>query len=215
VRDAAGAVFIKNIAIQVENWDPEFTLGSLADDVFYGGGLADALSGNLGHDRLFGGAGNDMLKGDGGNDILSGGAGKDTLYGGKYAKEDPSKDAFLFDVKVTKRDYKQHIDKVMDFQARHDSLYFDDQAFTNKAIAKYMTGRGAGLDKPIQIKKSWFALDAADDKDDFFIAKKTGSKTYKVYFDADGSGSQKALEIASLTYDKKYGALTYKDFFIV
>ncbi|MGO4524410.1 beta strand repeat-containing protein [Microvirga sp. 2MCAF35] len=219
VTDSAGASFIKDIAIGVIDWNPEFTAGSTANDVFYGGALNDALSGNLGNDRLFGGAGNDILSGDAGNDILSGGAGKDTLTGGKYSKTDPNKDAFLFDFKVTKSSYKQHIDKVKDFQAKYDAFYFDDAAFSNAAIAKHLKGKSASLDKPIAIKKGWFALGESKQADDFFIAKKVNGKTYKLYFDADGSGTkQKALEIATVTYDpnkKTGGDITYKDFFFV
>lgn len=216
VKDASGAVFVKDLAIQVGNWDPEFTFGSADHDVFYGGVMADALSGNLGNDRLFGGAGNDTLRGDAGNDILSGGAGKDVLYGGKWSRADANKDAFLFDFKVTKSNAKSHVDKVMDAQFKYDSFYFDDAAFTNTTIAKYLKGKSASLDKAVAIKKGWFAFDEAKQKDDFFIAKKVNSKTYKLFFDTDGSGKQKALEIATVTFDKKIGGeISHKDFFFV
>lgn len=216
VTDSAGASFVEDIAIGVIDWNPEFTLGSTANDVFYGGALGDTLSGNLGNDRLFGGAGNDTLRGDGNNDILSGGAGKDTLYGGKKSKTDLNKDAFLFDFKVTKSTYKKHIDKVKDAQFKYDSFYFDDAAFKNATITKYLKGKNASLDKAVAIKKGWFALGEAKDKDDFFIAKKVNAKTYKLFFDADGSGKGKALEIATVTYDKKVGGeISHKDFFLV
>src|SRR5690606_8698329 len=99
--------------------------------------------------RLFGGAGNDTLRGDAGNDILSGGAGKDTLYGGKWSRTDPNKDVFLFDFKVTKKNYKSHIDKLKDVQFKYDAFHFDDAAFTNKTIAKHLKKKNASLDKPI------------------------------------------------------------------
>ncbi|WP_245435401.1 hypothetical protein [Microvirga calopogonii] len=219
VTDSAGASFTKDVVVGVIDWNPEFTLGSTASDVFYGGALNDALSGNLGTDRLFGGAGDDVLSGDAGNDILSGGAGKDTLTGGKWTAADANRDAFLFDFSVTKSTYKSHVDKVKDFQAKYDAFYFDDAAFSNSAIAKHLKGKGASLDKPIAIKKGWFALGEAKQADDFFVAKKVNAKTYKLYFDADGSGTkQKALEIATVTYDpnkKTGGEITYKDFFFV
>ncbi|QFU17614.1 cadherin domain-containing protein [Microvirga thermotolerans] len=220
VTDVAGASYTKAFAINVADVNPEFTTGTLGNDVFYGGALADRLSGNLGADRLFGGAGNDMLKGDRGNDVLSGGAGRDTLYGGKYTKGDLNKDAFLFDFKVTKRDYKKHVDTVKDFQAKYDSLYFDDAAFTNKVIAKYMKSKGASLNKPIKMKSGWLSTSGGPkDKDDYFSIKKVNSKTYKLYFDADGIGTkEKTLEIATITFDpnkKTGGDITYKDFFFV
>ncbi|WP_114947865.1 hypothetical protein [Microvirga calopogonii] len=205
--------------INVADVDRENTAGSDASDIFYGGALNDTLSGGSGNDRLFGGGANDLLSGDAGDDILSGGAGKDTLTGGKWTAADANRDAFLFDFAVTKQNYKQHVDTVKDFQAKYDAFYFDDAAFSNSAIAKYLKGKGASLDKPIAIKKGWFALGEAKQADDFFIAKKVNGKTYKLYFDADGSGTkQKALEIATVTYDpnkKTGGEITYKDFLMV
>jgi Ca2+-binding RTX toxin-like protein len=217
VTDNAGASFVKDIVIGLIDWNPESTLGSTANDVFHGGALNDTLSGNLGNDRLFGGAGRDALKGDGGNDILSGGAGKDTLTGGKWSRADANKDAFLFDFKVTKSTYKSHTDTVKDAQFKYDAFYFDDAAFSNTAVAKHLKGKNASLDKAVAIKKGWFAFDQAKQKDDFFIAKKVNAKTYKLFFDADGSGTkQKALEIATVTYDRKIGGeISHKDFFFV
>ncbi|MGO4527144.1 cadherin domain-containing protein [Microvirga sp. 2MCAF35] len=217
--DQSGQSIDKTLIVHVTDVDRENTLGSDANDVFYGGALNDTLSGGSGSDRLFGGGGNDILSGDAGDDILAGGAGKDILAGGKWTTADVNQDAFLFDVKVTKRDYKQHVDTVKDFQAKYDALHFDDAAFSNATIAKYLKGKGASLDKPIAIKKGWFALGEAKQADDFFVAKKINAKTYKLYFDADGSGTkQKALEIATVTYDsskKTGGEITYKDFFMV
>ncbi|MEE1610277.1 glycoside hydrolase family 113 [Microvirga sp. CF3016] len=217
VTDKAGATYVKELEVHVGNRDPEATEGSAADDVFFGGGSSDTLGGGTGHDRLFGGVGTDSLKGDGGNDILSGGAGKDTLTGGKWSRADANKDAFLFDFKVTRGNAKSHADAVKDAQFKYDAFYFDDAAFGNAAIAKYLKGQNAALDKAIVIKKGWFALGEAKQKDDFFIAKKVNSKTYKLFFDADGSGAKhKALEIATVTYDKKVGGeIGYKDFLLV
>ncbi|HEV2564148.1 MAG TPA: hypothetical protein VGU19_03585, partial [Microvirga sp.] len=84
-------------------------------------------------------------------------------------------------------------------------------------IARYLKGKNASLDKAIAIKKGWFALGEAKQKDDFFIAKKVNAKTYKLLFDADGSGAKhKALDIATITYNKKVGGeIGYKDFLLV
>ncbi|HEV2564157.1 MAG TPA: hypothetical protein VGU19_03630, partial [Microvirga sp.] len=84
-------------------------------------------------------------------------------------------------------------------------------------IARYLKGKNASLDKAIAIKKGWFALGEAKQKDDFFIAKKVNAKTYKLFFDADGSGAKhKALEIATVKLQSGEGtALTYKDVFFV
>jgi Ca2+-binding RTX toxin-like protein len=191
--------------------------GGLGDDQLFGWSGNDPMSGGAGSDRLFGGVGNDTLKGDGGDDILVGGAGKDTLTGGKWSKADASRDVFLFDFKVTKSSDKSHADTVKDAQFKYDAFYFDDAAFGNATIAKYLKGKDASLDHAIVIKKGWFAVDQAKDRDDFFIARKINAKTYKLFFDADGSGTKyKALEVATVTYDEKIGGdITYKDFLFV
>jgi Ca2+-binding RTX toxin-like protein len=178
---------------------------------------ANLLAGGLGDDQLFGWAGNDPLSGGAGSDRLFGGAGKDTLTGGKWSKADASRDVFLFDFKVTKSSDRSHADTVKDAQFKYDAFYFDDAAFGNATIAKYLKGKDASLDHAIVIKKGWFAVDQAKDRDDFFIARKINAKTYKLFFDADGSGTKyKALEVATVTYDKKIGGdITYKDFLFV
>jgi Ca2+-binding RTX toxin-like protein len=217
VTDKAGASFVREMAVSISDTDPERTAGSAADDMFYGGGGNDTLGGGTGNDRLFGRLGRDALTGDGGNDILSGGAGKDTLTGGKWSRADANKDAFLFDFKVTKSNARSHADTVKDAQFKYDAFYFDDAAFGNATIVRYLKGKNAALDHAVTIKKGWFAFDQARDRDDFFIAKKINAKTYKLFFDADGSGAKhRALEVATVTYDKKVGGeISYKDFLFV
>ncbi|RYD63077.1 MAG: hypothetical protein EOP58_12070, partial [Sphingomonadales bacterium] len=51
------------------------------NDVFQGGALADAATGDRGDDTILGGGGSDLLLGGFGNDTLTGGAGNDGLYG--------------------------------------------------------------------------------------------------------------------------------------
>jgi Ca2+-binding RTX toxin-like protein len=59
--------------------------GGQGDDVIYGLGGDDQLSGGEGDDGVMGGAGADVLYGNGGNDLLVGGAGDDALAGGAGA----------------------------------------------------------------------------------------------------------------------------------
>jgi hypothetical protein len=205
VTDRGGLSLDKTFTITVANKDPETTAGSAADDVFYGGALADSLAGNLGHDRLFGGAGADRLSGEAGNDTLAGGAGKDVLIGGKGAA---SRDAFVFDTKLTKANYKLHLDTITDFEARYDAIYLDDAAFGNKAIRAL--GKGASLEGPKAIKKGWFTVgEAAKDRDDYVIWNKAKGT---LWYDADGIGAGAAVQIAKLA---KGLTLTAADFFIV
>jgi Ca2+-binding RTX toxin-like protein len=173
------------------------------------------LLGNAGHDRLFGGAGNDTLKGEAGNDTLGGGAGLDKLYGTKGAA---SRDAFVFDTKLTSRSVaNKNKDAIVDFGPKYDSIYLDDAAFTNRKIASYLKGKGAGLDHAIKMKSGFFRVgDKALDRDDFFIAKKVKPTEVKLYWDADGSGSKAMLEIGTVKLQKGEGtSLTYKDFFFI
>ncbi len=55
--------------------------GGIGNDVLYGGGGDDQISGDDGNDVIFGGAGIDTLCGDNGNDVVQGGQGNDTLFG--------------------------------------------------------------------------------------------------------------------------------------
>ncbi|WP_162815633.1 cadherin repeat domain-containing protein [Microvirga aerophila] len=212
VTDAGGLSHEEDFTITVGNVDPEVTAGSAANDVFKGGALNDMLSGGLGNDRLFGGAGADTLRGEAGNDIIGGGEGKDKLYGLKGAA---SKDAFLFDTKLTSKSVaNKHKDTVYDFGSKYDSIYLDDAAFTNTTIARYLKNKGASLDKAIKMKAGFFKVGTkATDKDDFFIYN---DKSKKLYWDVDGSGSKAMVEIASLRLQKGEGTtLTHKDFFFV
>lgn len=56
--------------------------GGGAQDILWGGEGKDSLHGGIGNDTLYGEEGDDTLFGDDGNDILEGGAGNDVLYGG-------------------------------------------------------------------------------------------------------------------------------------
>lgn len=215
VTDALGESRTQAINIGVLDVNPEVTAGSASNDVFYGGVLNDALSGNLGHDRLFGGGGRDTVRGEAGHDTLSGGAGLDKLYGGKGSA---SRDAFVFDTKLTTRSAASKAkDIIYDFGARYDSILLDDAAFTNATIAKYLKGKGAGLDKPYQMKSSFVRIgDEALDRDDFLIAKKVNASSYKLYWDVDGSGAKAMLEIGTVKLQRGEGtALTYKDFLFI
>ncbi|MGO4573434.1 glycoside hydrolase family 113 [Microvirga sp. 2TAF3] len=142
------------------------------------------LRGTKGKDRLAGGLGNDKLYGKLGNDVLTGGAGKDI---------------FVFDTKPNK---KSNFDKIADFNVKDDTLWLDNAVFTK-------LGKGTEL-KPGKLNKAFFTIgDKAKDGNDYLIYnKKTGILSY----DADGAGSGKAVEIATLSKNLK---LTAADFLII
>ncbi len=145
----------------------------------------DTLIGTKNADALTGTAGRDIIKGLAGKDVLSGGAGQDV---------------FVFDSKPNK---KTNLDKVVDFTVVDDSIWLENKIFTK-------LGKKGSEAAPAQLKKSFFVLgEKAKDKDDYIIYSK---KTGKLYFDADGSGSKAAVEIATLS---KKLAMTNKDFFVI
>jgi Ca2+-binding RTX toxin-like protein len=161
--------------------------------VVNGGRGGDVLQGGAGDDRLKGNAGNDKVFGNGGDDYLYGGIGKDVLTGGA------GQDSFVFNTKAA----KSNIDRVTDFNVVDDSIYLENAIF--KAL-----GNKGSINKPVQIKKAEFALGskAADGSDHVIYNKKTGA----LFYDADGTGSQAQVQVATLSKNLK---MTHKDFFVI
>ena len=161
--------------------------------VLNGGRGGDVLQGDAGGDWLKGNAGNDKLFGHGGDDYLYGGIGKDVLSGGA------GRDSFVFNTKAA----KSNIDKVTDFNVFDDSIYLENAIF--KAL-----GNKGSINKPAQLKEAEFALGskAADKSDHVIYNKKTGA----LFYDADGTGSQAQVQIATLSKNLK---MTHKDFFVI
>ena len=161
--------------------------------VLNGGRGGDTLQGDAGGDWLKGNAGNDKLFGHGGDDYLYGGLGKDALSGGA------GRDSFVFNTKAA----KANIDKITDFNV------FDDGIYLENAIFKALGNKGS-INKPAQLKGAEFALGskAADKSDHVIYNKKTGA----LFYDADGTGSQAQVQIATLSKNLK---MTHKDFFVI
>lgn len=174
------------------------TLGAFqfaAEDTFKvnGTNASEQIEGRSSNDRIYGFNGNDRLFGNEGNDWLIGGLGKDVLTGGGGA------DVFVFDKKANK---KTNYDTVRDFNVRDDSVYLDNAAFKK-------LGKGSEAN-PGKLKKAFFQIGTkADDRDDYLIYNK---KNGVLYYDADGSGGAKQVEIAKLSKNLK---LTYNDFFVI
>jgi Ca2+-binding RTX toxin-like protein len=165
--------------------------------------LVDTITGTKRNDTLKGGSGSDIVKGLAGNDRLSGGAGADWLYGGSGRDVligDGGKDIFVFDSKQSK---KTNLDIVWDYNVKDDSIWLDNKIFTK-------LGKKGSETNPAQLNKDFFVTGTkAKDKNDYLIYnKKTGYLSY----DADGSGSKAAVEIALL---KKGLAMTHKEFFVI
>jgi Ca2+-binding RTX toxin-like protein len=179
VTDAAGNSSTRSFTLGVGDVKAEKVVGAATSDV------------------LEGGAGNDVLKGLDGGDTLKGGSGNDTLWGQK------GKDVFAFDTKLGtyKTDRKVNFDTLKDFSVKDDSIWLDNAIFKK-------LGSGSPS-KPKLLKKDFFKIGKATDKNDYVLYdKKTGVLSY----DADGSGRGKAVEFAQL---KKGLAPSYKDFFVI
>ncbi|MBL0407447.1 hypothetical protein JKG68_26370 [Microvirga aerilata] len=167
-------------------------------DVLGGAGGDDTIHGGAGSDKLYGEGGEDWLHGGSLSDTINGGAGNDLLYGGV------GRDIFVFSSKLgtSRTDRKVNFDKIADFSVRDDSVWLDNAIF--KKI-----GSGSSS-KPGKLNKEFFTVDSrAREKDDYLVYNK---KTGVLRFDADGSGSKVAVEVAQF---KKGLALTFKDFFVI
>ncbi|WP_194164532.1 cadherin domain-containing protein [Microvirga thermotolerans] len=148
---------------------------------------ADILTGGVLNDVLSGLAGNDTLRGLAGNDRLSGGLGRDVLAGGA------GRDVFVFDTKPG----KTNLDRIVDFSVKDDTIHLARKVF--KGIAK----------KGVLAKTAFHAGAKAHDADDRAVYDK---KTGALFYDADGTGSAAAVQIATLQKNLK---MTEKDFYLV
>ncbi|WP_262032006.1 hypothetical protein [Microvirga sp. Mcv34] len=115
------------------------------------------------------------------------------LTGGK------GKDAFIFNTKAS----KANADKITDFNVKDDSIYLDIAVFTK--LGK------KGLEKsPAKLNQDFFTIGSkAKDKNDYIVYD---NKKGVLYYDADGSGNGKAVEIATLSKNLK---MTAADFFVI
>lgn len=140
----------------------------------------------MGDDRLSGGADKDHIVGGTGNDVVIGGASKDWLTGGAGA------DKFIF------HSWKQGIDFITDFRITDgDRLVISAKKFDKKleigtlSIDQFSLGSGA-----------------KDESDRFIYDASTG----KLFFDADGVGSAKQVQLATLS---KGLSLTQSDISVI
>jgi len=140
-----------------------------------------------------GGTGDDKVKGGSKDDKIGGGLGKDVLTGGK------GKDAFIFTTKAS----KANADTVTDFNVKDDSIHLDNAVFTK-------LGKKGSEKSPVKMSKDFFTIGTkAKDKNDYVVYD---NKKGVLYYDADGSGKGKQVEIATFSNKAK---LTIDDFFVV
>jgi len=159
------------------------TLAPYVERLYASGSGALSLTGNA--------LGNAIYGNDGANKI-NGGFGKDALKGGG------GKDIFLFKAQPS----SSNVDRILDFSTRDDTIQLDNAVFK-----KLGSGSTAS---PKKLSGSYFTIGTkAKDKNDYLVYDKT--KGY-LYYDADGSGSGKAVLIATLSKSLK---MTYADFYVI
>ena len=109
------------------------------------------------------------------------------------------RDMFVFNTKPNK---KSNFDRIRDYNVKDDLIALDNAIFKK-------LGKGSET-KPGKLNKNFFITgDHAVDANDYvFYNKKNGI----LYYDADGSGRGKAVEIAALSKNLK---MTYHDFFVI
>jgi Ca2+-binding RTX toxin-like protein len=140
-----------------------------------------------------GSKGDDSVKGGSKDDKIGGGLGKDVLTGGK------GKDSFVFNTKAS----KTNVDKVTDFNVKDDQVNLDNAVFTK-------LGKKGTESKPVKMSKDFFTIGTkAKDKNDYVVYD---NKKGVLYYDADGSGKGKAVEVATFSNKAK---LTADDFFVI
>lgn len=163
--------------------------GSRFNDRLSGDKLANKLFGGAGNDYLFGSSGNDTLRGDAGDDKLNGGLDKDTLMGGS------GKDVFVFSTALG----GANVDTITDFKPVDDTIHLENAIFTKLLKSGVLTA------DQFVANKSGLAVDKLDR-----IIYETD--TGKLSYDADGSGSAKAVHFATIGTGL---AVTADDFFVI
>lgn len=144
----------------------------------------DVWRGGAGKDVLTGTAGRDIFYGNYGNDVLTGGAGQDI---------------FVFNSKLGnyKTDRKVNFDTIVGYSTADDVIHLENAIFKK-------------LKKTGTLSKSYFVAGSkAKDKNDYVgYDKKSGL----LWYDADGSGSGKSVEIGKLSKGLK---MTHVEFIVI
>ena len=141
------------------------------NDILRGFAGNDTLNGNEGNDNLQGGFNRDVLNGDSGNDFFIAGFGNDTITGGEGA------DRIRFFRTNDGRD------EITDFAPEEDTLQFKGSNF-------------GGLDQGVLSEERFVLGTTAVDSEDRFIYNQNNGS---LFFDPDGVGTQKQVQMATLS----------------
>ena len=153
-----------------------------------GSSYADNLTGDSTANILSGGSGRDALKGGAGDDTLIGGLGSDMLTGGD------GNDVFIFNTAIA-----NNVDTILDFVKGTDKIQLSKSVFTSL---------GATGSLSANLLSSGTTAQDADDRISY------NSTTGAMYYDADGSGSGAAVQIAILG-TSSHPTIAYTDFAVI
>ncbi|MBD2750568.1 hypothetical protein IC232_28365, partial [Microvirga sp. BT688] len=196
VSDNRGGVSRQTFTFNISDKSPEVMAASDAspfNDIIKGSKL-----GNF-KDTFYGGAGDDKLWGGFGNDTLWGGTGKDV---------------FVFDGKLatSKTDRRDSFDTIKDYSVKDDSIWLENDMFKNNKALYAKIKKGTEL-APKKIESKFFTVgDKAKDGDDYFVYD---SKKRVLYYDADGSGSKEAIEMATFTNNRALKNFKFSELFFI
>jgi Ca2+-binding RTX toxin-like protein len=140
-----------------------------------GGRLADTLVGDAGGNRLSGGSGADSLAGGAGDDTLAGELGGDTLSGGA------GRDAFFGG--PVDRDVAAAPDRILDWTAGEDRLFFSDTAggvYLEGSAASYADAYGYAMTMISGGSARYMAIQAGGDVAVFADALGNGGISHAV-----------------------------------
>jgi Ca2+-binding RTX toxin-like protein len=160
--------------------------GNAGANSLTGTGYNDSFDGGLGNDTLAGGAGNDTLFGGGGNDNITGGAGADVFV------FNPTPNA------------TSNLDTITDFVSGTDHIN----------LAKSVMAALGSVNLALNVDAFWQGAGVVkghDASDRIVYNTSTGA----LYYDADGSGSGAAVQLAQLGTTASHPlSLTAADFFV-
>jgi len=165
-----------------------YTLSAYVEKLLAIGSSAINLIGNSLNNTISGNIANNTIRSGSGNDVLNGGAGNDLLYGGA------GKDVFVFNTALSSRSNK---DKIVDFDARYDTIKLENAIFTK-------------LTKTGLLNSGNFTLgSSAKDSNDYVGYVKT---TGDLWYDSNGSASGGKVIFANIGINKMISAA---DFFVI
>ena len=179
--------------------------GNSLSNLLTGNSAVNSISGGGGNDTIIGGGGNDILKGAAGNDSLVGGTGNDTLLGGggnDRLTGGAGADVFVFN---SAPNASSNMDTITDFVSGTDRINLAKSVMValgtvNLALDVNAFWQGSGVVK------------GQDSSDRIVYNTSTGV----LYYDADGSGSGAAVQLAQLGTTASHPVtLTAADFFVL